>query len=167
MKLLVMSDSHGVKKEVTEVKMRHQEVEHVIHCGDSELSTDAPELKGVLAVKGNCDIGDFPEERVEQLGDLTVLVAHGHLYNIKMSLASLTYRAEEAGANVAFFGHSHQAGVLEENGVVYVNPGSLLLPRGYPVPSYAIVEAENNKVLSVSFYEQGSGKEITELSRKF
>ncbi len=38
MKVLIMSDSHGLTHEISIIKERHkQDVTAMIHCGDSEL----------------------------------------------------------------------------------------------------------------------------------
>ena len=63
-KVLILSDSHGLTKEVEDIKKRHQhEVEAMIHCGDSELAYDAKELQGFYYAKGNCD---FEPEMVDE-----------------------------------------------------------------------------------------------------
>src|SRR5699024_2340501 len=73
-KILILSDNHGLKDELVEIKKRHK-VDHFIHCGDSELDVDAPELKGFLKVAGNCDHDvRFPEEQTIEVGDLRILI---------------------------------------------------------------------------------------------
>lgn len=64
MKILIISDSHGLTDELQTIAKRHAaEVDMMIHCGDSELETNHPALEGYKVVKGNCDfMGDFEEE---------------------------------------------------------------------------------------------------------
>ncbi|MGO4888617.1 metallophosphoesterase family protein [Anaerobacillus sp. MEB173] len=168
MKVLIISDSHGWQKEVEEVILRHRsEVNTVIHCGDSELQNGSKELTNVLVVKGNCDRRNsgFPEEILHELNGLKLYITHGHLYNVKMSHVPISYRGEEVGANIVCFGHSHLAVSFKENGIIYINPGSLRLPRGRNEQTYVICELETSKV-TVRFYER-SGKEIEELKKEY
>ncbi|MGI8316870.1 metallophosphoesterase family protein [Halobacillus mangrovi] len=153
-KVLIMSDSHGLTEEVTEVKERHRdEVDAMLHCGDSELSYDSIELQDFHYAKGNCDFQpEMENDQVVTVGDVTFLVTHGHLYQIKSTLMPLSYRAEEVGAQVACFGHSHIAGAETVNGTLFINPGSLRLPRDREEPTYAILEWDTKDDVQLQFY---------------
>lgn len=168
MKALVLSDTHGMMEEVSAVCARHQsEVDAIFHCGDSELPSSSSVLKEMYVVLGNCDFDKkFPEERLEEINGVRIYVTHGHKYNVKMSYVPLTYRGEEKEADFVFFGHSHVPVAFQENGIVYVNPGSLLIPRSRSECSYAIVHATKEKV-TVQFFERDSGKELTDLRETF
>ncbi len=145
MKLLVMSDTHSDAAVITNVIMHNPDVDAIFHCGDSELACSAPELQGVLKVRGNCDHDiEFPTEVIEEIDGKRVYMTHGHLYHIKTSLTALSYRARELQADVVLFGHSHVLGVELVDNILYVNPGSLLLPRGRKEKSYAIIENIEN-----------------------
>ncbi|MCM3717848.1 metallophosphoesterase family protein [Fictibacillus phosphorivorans] len=167
-KALIVSDSHGLREELITIKKRHEdEINLLIHCGDSELETDARELSGYVTVRGNMDfIGkDFPNEAIEMLGDKCVYITHGHLYDVKMSHMALAYRAEETGASFACFGHSHVAEAYEREGMIFINPGSIRLPRGTFEKTYAILEVNEGNT-SVVFYSL-DGKRIDHLSKEF
>jgi putative phosphoesterase len=167
-KALIVSDSHGLRKELIELKERHEkEVELMIHCGDSELQTNAKELEGFVTVIGNMDyLGqELPKEAIELLDSKCIYITHGHLYDVKMSHMSLAYRAEETGASIVCFGHSHVAETYEKEGMIFINPGSIRLPRGGFEKTYAILEVEKNDV-SVSFYSM-QGERINHLSKQF
>lgn len=98
-KVLIISDTHGLTDEVIEVKNRHSDVDAMIHCGDSELSYGSKELEGFHYAKGNCDFEpEMENDQVFTVGDITFLVTHGHLFQVKSTLMPLSYRAEEAGA---------------------------------------------------------------------
>ncbi|NMH69921.1 metallophosphoesterase [Bacillus sp. RO3] len=148
MKLLVVSDSHGSKDELVELRDKYQsKVDAMIHCGDSELSADDPALSSYLMVRGNCDMdARMPDDLVEKVEGNTIMVTHGHHYGIKMSLMNLRYKAEELGAGFVFFGHSHTLGAEWNNGTLFLNPGSILLPRGRRERTYAIVETEGQQI---------------------
>ncbi len=148
MKLLVVSDSHGSKSEIKELAEKYDgEVNAMIHCGDSELSADDASLTPYLAVRGNCDMdARLPEDLIEEVDGETMLVTHGHLYGIKMSLMKLRYKAEESGAKFVFFGHSHTLGAEIAGGTLFLNPGSILLPRGRQERTYALVDASDHSI---------------------
>ena len=167
MKILIMSDSHGLTSEIQDIKNRHQdEVDLMLHCGDSELPNDCDELSSFIGVKGNCDLGsNLPNEITEDLGFTTLYMTHGHLYNVKMSLMSLKYRAIETNAKIACYGHSHIAGAEMIDGVLLINPGSVRLPVLRRQKTYAILELKNNSA-NVTFFEV-NGPIVHELSKEF
>ena len=145
MKLLIMSDTHGDAEVIGKVRSFYPEADAVVHCGDSELPYDHPALEDIERVRGNCDRGtDFPEEKVFQVGDTTVFVTHGHLFNVKSSILSLTYRAKELGADICCFGHSHVLGAEMINDTLFINPGSLLKPRGRAEKTFVVVEIKQD-----------------------
>ncbi|WP_108669397.1 metallophosphoesterase family protein [Peribacillus acanthi] len=155
MKILIVSDSHGQTEILESLKKRHQdEVQAMVHCGDSELSSEDSALSGFKVVKGNCDFGGtFPEELTFSQSGYTFYVAHGHKHNVKMTLMNLMYRAEEVAANIVCFGHSHLAGSEMIDGKLYINPGSINLPRGRKEKTYAILEMEGT-IANVHFYDE-------------
>ncbi|QDP40778.1 metallophosphoesterase [Radiobacillus deserti] len=153
-KVLIMSDSHGLRDELTILKQRHeQDVDVFIHCGDSELQSDASELSTFIKVAGNCDMDPrYPKEEVVDIDDFTFLVVHGHLHQVKASLMPLSYRAQEHHAQIACFGHTHIAGAEKVGDILFINPGSILLPRGRMEKTYAIASWEHSKSVRVAFY---------------
>lgn len=169
MKILIVSDSHGLETELFDVLDRHEpEVDLILHCGDSELPFTAfsPYQAKLHIVGGNCDLdANYHLDISETVEDLTIFLTHGHLYNVKSSLLKLTYRAKETGARLVCFGHSHVAGSVFEDGVLFVNPGSLRLPRNRSEKSYSIVTFKNNK-FDVNFYDH-KGQEIEALKNVY
>ncbi|MFD1638906.1 metallophosphoesterase [Evansella tamaricis] len=162
-----MSDSHGWTTEVQQLVKRYEnEVDVIIHCGDSELDYHSLELKNIILVRGNCDFGNgFPEEVVKDVKGVRFYVTHGHLLNVKMTEMNLIYKAEETGANVVCFGHTHVPIALQEKRTIIVNPGSMRLPRRVSVGTYVILEDDENKI-DVTFYSL-AGEKQQELSKTF
>ena len=156
LKLLVMSDTHGDAEIMKAVRERHLDVDAIIHCGDSELPLDHPYLKGVNAVRGNCDRdAEFPEEILFEIEGKKIFVAHGHLLNVKRTTMNLLYRSKEVQADATFFGHSHVLGAELVDHILFVNPGSLKKPRTLADKSYAIVEFEHDIWTVTALTDQG------------
>lgn len=166
-KILVVSDSHGLTKELSILKERHlKDVDLMIHCGDSELMADNKEMSGFVAVRGNCDFdARFPTEALEVVAGRRIFSTHGHKYSVKTSLMSLNYRAKEINADVVCFGHSHVLGAEVVNGTLFLNPGSILLPRERIEKTYVILDLLEEKI-KMTVYEL-NGKIIKTLSREF
>jgi uncharacterized protein len=167
MKVLIMSDSHGLTHEISMIAERHkQEVAAMIHCGDSELERNDPHMAEFLAVGGNCDYDSaYPDDIVENISGKRFFVTHGHLYNINMTLMNLSYKSEETGADIICFGHSHAPGSEWIDGKLFINPGSIRQPRGRKEKTYAILEIGNDQ-LEIIYYDL-EGKIVEELRNAY
>jgi uncharacterized protein len=101
-------------------------------------------------VRGNCDRDTrFPASVVVEVQGKTVLAVHGHEHSVKHSLMGLYYYAQECEADVVLFGHSHLYGAEMKDGILFLNPGSTMQPRGGKVATYAVVEWD--ETLRVTF----------------
>ena len=110
MKILVVSDNHREEKILTEIvqKMGDQ-VDLMIHCGDSELAPDQEPMSNFKAVKGNNDYGlSYPNELVINAGQEQLYLTHGHLQRVNFSLTPLILTGQEKGASIVCYGHTHQ-----------------------------------------------------------
>ncbi|WP_338451440.1 metallophosphoesterase [Niallia oryzisoli] len=167
MKVLIVSDSHGMTTELAKLKEIHgSEVEYFVHCGDSELAPGETALKEFITVRGNCDFyEEFPEDIVKKIGGRTFFITHGHRYSVKSDLIKLSYRAKEAGADIACFGHSHYLGAEMVNGTLFINPGSIRLPRGRRERSYVILDIQEN-AYEIKVFDLDKG-ELPELRQVF
>lgn len=158
MKILAVSDNHGDRQILQTIFAAYgDQVDAIFHCGDSEMTLDDPLFKGVQVVKGNNDFGtDFPNELQQVIGGTKILMTHGHLYDVSMSLTRLDLKAREVGASVILFGHTHQLAAEMSQGRLYVNPGSISLPRGEFASiggTFAIVEVQPAQ-MAVDFYDR-------------
>ncbi|MBO8155870.1 MAG: metallophosphoesterase [Bacillaceae bacterium] len=164
--VIIVSDSHGLKDELAMLKERHQgEADAFIHCGDSELDYQSELMEGFRRVRGNCDFDtNYPNEVDFLLDNMKFYVTHGHLYRVKSTLIPLSYRAEEVGADIVCFGHSHYATVEQVGNTLLINPGSMDHPRGRIEKTYAKLTWENRNQLRVEFLDL-EGKEIPKLSK--
>ena len=161
-KVLILSDSHGLTAEIAKIKERHQ-LNYMIHCGDSELDMDAEVLTGFYKVAGNCDFDPkFSNEEITFIEETRFLIVHGHLHQVKSGLLPLSYRAKEENADVVCFGHTHIAGAEKIDDQLFINPGSIRMPRNRREKTYAVMEWEEDEA-SVRFYTP-EGEEVKELS---
>lgn len=164
MKVLIVSDSHGKGKLLTQI-VKRVSADHVIHCGD--FCTDKKELPNVslTVVRGNCDWERVPEEQTWEIRGLRFFVTHGHKYRVKTTPLPIRFRAEEVGAKIACFGHSHFPFCEQAGGVLLINPGSISYPRGFAYPTYACLELLGKKV-RVTYYKT-DGQKIGERGGTF
>ena len=129
----VFSDTHANTALMLEAVRRFRP-DVIFHLGDHDRDADClresfPEIP-LYTVCGNCDFAArAPEKGVADLGPVRVFYTHGHLYSVQYDLESLVYAAQEAGAKLALFGHTHEALNLEIGGVQLLNPGSSGLGR--------------------------------------
>lgn len=145
MKILVLSDSHGVM-EYMQWAVEREKPDEIIHLGDH--IDDAERLAEqywsipVLRVPGNCDRRyDVPEKAVRDIGGVRIFFTHGHRYQVKLTQQRLEYAAMEAGAQVALFGHTHIAKCSQYNGIWLMNPGAC---GAFGRKTYGIITIENS-----------------------
>lgn len=161
MKLMIASDLHGSLfycEKMVEV-YRKEQAERLILLGDllyhgprNDLPKDYnPKaviliLNGMkeelLCVRGNCDcdvdqmVLDIPimaDYAMLLLDGITVFATHGHLYH-KDKLPPLKK------GDILLHGHTHVPAMEDLGGIVYLNPGSLSIPKEGSANSYLIYE---------------------------
>lgn len=164
MKVLVISDSHGQADRLNQI-VHQVAADHVIHCGD--FCTEKSQLPqgSLTVVRGNCDYEQVAEEEVWEARGFRFYITHGHRYQVKSSPLSIRYRGEEVGAQVVCFGHSHLPYCEQAGGILYINPGSISQPRGFPVPTYACLDIEPQQIY-VTYY-QIDGQPVKQLGGRF
>jgi len=132
MRIGVFSDSHGDWEALDSLLEQMGYLNAACFLGD--VARDAQHLQDRLsvmpgspalyAVRGNNDYSHtcmLPWDRVIELGGVRIYMEHGHR---SVSLASLSYKAQEKGAGIAMFGHTHQAYQGHDGYVFLLNPGS-------------------------------------------
>jgi len=96
----------------------------------------------ILCVRGNCDtevdqmVLDFPvlaDYCILCDGDVTMYATHGHNYN-EQKLPPIS------NGTVLLNGHTHVPKCTEHEGYVYINPGSVSIPKENSEHSYMIYE---------------------------
>lgn len=126
----VVSDTHGILRPEAVEHLRG--VDYVIHAGDigaPEVLTGLAAIAPVTAVRGNNDKGlwarDLPETAVLRVGGLAIYVLH--------DVHELDIDPRAASVSTVIAGHSHRPMLKEEDGVLYMNPGSIG-PRRFKLP---------------------------------
>ena len=166
MKFLIASDIHGsayfCRKLIETIEKEN--ADRVIILGDilyhgprNDLPKDyAPkeviamlnQLKDkLLCVRGNCDtevdqmVLDFPvlaDYAVIPVGDKLVYATHGHVYNEEKM-------PPICKGDILLHGHTHVPKCTEHTNYVYMNPGSISIPKEDSAHSYMTLE--NGKFL--------------------
>ena len=144
MKLLVLSDTHrslGFAYEAIEKESPDAVVHLGDHLSDAEDLSFAFQEPEFYSVPGNCDYApSVRQSLLLELAGVRVFLTHGHLFGVKSGLDTLAAAAKDLGAQLALFGHTHQALLEERNGVTLLNPGTAgRLGRS----SYAVAELKN------------------------
>ena len=134
MLIAVLSDTHRYESYIKMAAKMCKNADVVLHLGDNVSDVEIIKKqtgKDVVFVKGNCDIERTAKvEQLIELENKKIFMTHGHEYGVKSSLLNLNYRARELGADIALYGHSHIASIEKHDGIWFVHPGSVSLPRG-------------------------------------
>lgn len=142
MRIGLLSDTHGLLR--PEAARAMSGVEQIIHAGDiggPEIIEDLRRLAPVHAVRGNNDRGGWAESIPVRLAlewdGVRICVLHD------VQELDAKAKAAQAGYRVVIAGHSHKPGIMERDGVLFVNPGSAG-PRRFTLPvtvGYLVVAA--------------------------
>lgn len=98
----------------------------------------------LFCVRGNCDtevdqmVLDFPilaDYALIPLGKRTIFVTHGHRYNTDSP-------PPMKQGDILLHGHTHVPACTEFNGCLYVNPGSVSIPKEDSWHGYMIIEED-------------------------
>jgi hypothetical protein len=145
MKIIVMSDSHGMFHPLDHI-VNNFHADLYIHLGDGErelnrIFTMYPDKK-ILHIAGNCDFASLsPDELLFSPDDKTTIFAvHGHKHGVKYSLDELKQTGLEKGADIILYGHTHSRYTEYDNGLYIMNPGSVAIPRDGNKPSFGIID---------------------------
>lgn len=145
MKVFLTSDTHGHIDRCKEIISYYGDFDMILHTGDykedGEMISSATGHP-FYGVNGNCDgFAGLPYSLITLEG-YKVLLTHGHKYQVNFSMDRLFYLAKETGANLVCFGHTHRAVSSLEDGIWFVNPGSLTEPRDGTGGTFAIVDID-------------------------
>ena len=143
-KIVLVSDNHFNNTVLHKILIANPDADYYMHCGDSEMS--AEELGPFTSVRGNNDYDrNLPMERLIQVENKRILLLHGHRY-LSFSNHGLVLKAQEAQADIVFYGHTHVFADFEDANIRFVNPGSCAYPRDGQDPCYAVVLIDGDDI---------------------
>ena len=173
MKIMFISDIHGIKTNLEKVREEYQKhqcnklvvlgdlyymgpKQKVIDDYDSSYVNEFLESfqDNLICMRGNCDsdvdkkISNFPileELSVISTGNLDIYLTHGNIYNEDNW---------KKNNSILVYGHYHIPFIKEKGNNLFINPGSISLPRGDYDPSYMILEDDVFTIYDIS------GKEL-------
>lgn len=167
MKIMVVSDIHGSAfycEQMLEAYKR-EEPDKMLLLGDilyhgprNDLPKEYNPKKVIkilndiksqlMCVRGNCDtevdqmVLEFPilaDYCILYSGARMILATHGHNHNAS-SMSMLN------SGDILLHGHTHIPAFEEVNGYIYVNPGSISIPKENSRHSYMIIEDESGEL---------------------
>jgi len=139
----VISDTHGFLHS-SAIKL-FANTDLIIHAGDidkPEVLSSLQSIAPVVAVRGNMDNGtwaaELAETEVVEVGEVLVYVLH--------NLHMLDIDPVAAGFNVVISGHTHKPSLINQKGVLFLNPGSATLPKSACMDSAALLHIHRNSL---------------------
>lgn len=148
MRILVISDSHGDEHSLALAVLAQPGASLIVHLGDGERDMDNvaaqfPAME-IVQVRGNGDIASLAELTVvKTAGDKRLFCAHGDTFGVKNGGGGLEKAAKKAGADIVLYGHTHEPVTRFQDGIHYMNPGSIRLG------SYGVVDITKAGVVTV------------------
>lgn len=140
MKIAILSDTHGLLR--PEVMEYLQTVDAILHGGDINRQSLVDELRQyapLYVVRGNNDkdwAEAIPHDLTVKLGGVTFFMVH----NKKEVPADLP------GVDVVVFGHSHKYMQQEQDGVLWLNPGSCGPRRFHQEITMILAEVADSRI---------------------
>ena len=85
-----------------------------------------------------------PSQQILSVNGHNILIVHGAEEGIYYSYTPLVNMAKIFFCDTIVCGHTHVPGEITQDGCKIINPGSLRLPRKFPVHSFAIMTVEKD-----------------------
>ncbi|MBQ7373045.1 MAG: metallophosphoesterase [Clostridia bacterium] len=154
-KITVISDTHGNLRDVDALAEIMMESDYVFHLGDHY--DDMKNCYHVLGdklyrVHGNCDWGSL-KDIVVKVGDVKIFATHGDLYGAKHGVERLVKKAKEEKCSVVLYGHTHISAIVEKDGVLLINPGTLSKYASKKTFAYIVINGDKvTPVINEKFF---------------
>lgn len=148
MKILIVSDTHGMTDNLYKTLERVSPIDLLIHLGDFEHNEEDIEAIAscpVEFVSGNNDFfSEVPKDKLIKIGKYTVWMTHGHRYGVNFNTGGILDAANKYMADIVMFGHTHVPIIDLSHSIWVINPGSLTLPRQQGrIPTFVIMEIDS------------------------
>jgi uncharacterized protein len=132
----VVSDTHGRLAQGLFPMLAGVDV--IIHAGDidrPEILKSLQSMAPVIAVRGNMDQGNWSQTlRKTELVDI-----ENTMFYVVHNIDDMDIDPESIGVAAVISGHTHQAQIRRKGTVLFLNPGSVTLPRDNAPPSMAVL----------------------------
>ena len=150
MKVLIISDIHGGYENLLKVLDNEKDFDLMLILGDilsgySYICSEVADLLNnyntkIISVRGNCDnshleLLNFSCDNpyiLTSIDNKLVFMTHGHLYDI--------HNIPIDDYDIYMQGHTHIPKMEILNDKLYLNPGSITLPRGMSNKSYIVYQ---------------------------
>lgn len=128
MQIGIISDTHGLLR--PEAREALAGCDAIIHAGDIGKPALLEELRAIApltVIRGNVDTwaGALPDTAVVEMEGRRIYIIH--------NARELDFDPKAEGFDAVISGHSHKPGIMEKDGVLYLNPGSAG-PRRFKLP---------------------------------
>lgn len=177
MKIMFISDIHGIKTNLNKVKEKFSELNcdklvvlgDLYYIGPRNKMIEGYDINFVreflesfqdklICIKGNCDsevdkmVSNFPI--IDDLGLIATInedlyLTHGHIYNESNWSKTNT---------ILIYGHLHIPFIKRVETNIYINPGSISLPKENFQPSYLVYDETYFKIYDINDQELFSYK---------
>lgn len=169
MRMMIISDIHGIKTNLFKIKQKVNELNYdklvilgdVYYPGVRNITNPYYDVEYIrsfleeykdklICIKGNCDSKEDIEmnnfvvtKNIENIniGKLNIYLTHGHLYN---------ENNWDKKNTILIFGHYHVPFIRKDDDNIFICVGSISLPRQNSNPSYLIYE--NNEFIIYDVY---------------
>ena len=139
----IIADTHGHLGQSVHKAFKNTDL--IIHAGDigqKDVLDELEKIAPTVAVRGNMDNGQWAvqlsQTEIIEIGKIFIYVLH--------DLHRLDFEPHAAGFKAVIAGHTHQPGANNNNGILFLNPGSASYPKfGYPA-SVALLNLKGNNL---------------------
>ncbi|EGD75776.1 vacuolar protein sorting-associated protein 29 [Salpingoeca rosetta] len=157
--VLVIGDFHiphrasSIPKAFTD-KLVPGKIQHIL-CTGNLVTRDTFDYLKTLAsdvhvVAGDFDEDTYPEEKTVRIGDFKIGLCHGHKVVPWGDHQSLSTVRRQMNVDVLISGHTHAFESFEEDGHLFLNPGSATgaysATQTQVTPSFALMDIQGPKI---------------------
>ena len=156
-KLILISDDHG-QLHLSRKALESNNFDYAFHLGDSEQERVTQDSFYDYWAIGNRDIfiKGNPSIKKVKIDGTIIGYAHGHLLGVDYKdLKDIASFLKVEDIDVFIFGHIHKPVFEENNGIFFINPGSITDGRDSNGNTYAIVEVKDGKAFNYELKKGG------------
>lgn len=141
--IVVISDTHRNIVPLEQISAVLDECDYIVHLGD--MASDAKDLmrrypEKTYVVAGNNDFYGGADEVMIEVEGRRILACHGHKYGVKSGTKRLAEAAKKKLCDIVLYGHTHEAEVREEEGILFINPGCVTRYSLHKSYCYLVIE---------------------------